>query len=339
MGHTIKADATLMASDPREASAAAKTFEDQGFDGLISFEGPHDPFLPLALAAAGTEKIELMTGVAIAFARNPMTCAQLANDLQLGSGGRFILGLGTQIRPHIEKRFSQQWSRPNHRMREFVHAIRAIWRSWNEGERLDFRGEFYTHTLMTPFFNPGPNSFGPPPIYLAGFGPSMIKVVGEVADGWFIHPLHSRDYMLEVALPALDAGLASSGRTRANLAISSQIITMVGNNDEQLERARQGAKAQIAFYSSTPAYRGVLEHHGVDEIQPTLNAMSKQGRWSEMVELVSDDLLDLIGVSGRPSEISAQLRARNDFTDRVTMVLYNEADPEVVNDIVQSLKS
>src|SRR5512143_1478814 len=178
-------------TDLAETARAARALEAQGFDGVLSFEGAHDPFLPLVAAAEHTTRVELMTAIAIAFARNPMTVAYQANDLQLLSRGRFVLGLGTQIRPHIEKRFGQPWSRPNARMREFVRAIRAIWRAWDTGERLDFRGEFYTHTLMTPFFTPGPTPHGRPPIALAGFGPAMIAVAGEVADGWIVHPLNS----------------------------------------------------------------------------------------------------------------------------------------------------
>jgi probable F420-dependent oxidoreductase len=333
----MRLDAALLTTDIAQAGAAAKAFEAQGFDGVLSFEGPHDPFLPLALAARETERVELITGIAIAFARNPMICAQLANDLQLLSRGRFILGLGTQIRPHIEKRFSQAWSKPNPRMREFVRAIRAIWRAWNEGERLAFRGEFYTHTLMTPVFNPGPNPFGVPKIFLAGFGPHMVRVAGEVGDGWIVHPLHSRDFVLSTAIPALEAGLAKAGRARSSFEIACQTITMVGGNDEEIAKARGNAKAQIAFYASTPAYRVVLDHHGWGDLQPELNRLSKEGKWLEMIGFVSDEMLDAFGVSGTPDQVAKKIRRRNDFADRVTMVLYNEAGPEAVTDIVRSI--
>jgi probable F420-dependent oxidoreductase len=333
----MKLDAALLTTDLAQAGATAKGFEAQGFDGVLSFEGPHDPFLPLALAARETERLELITGIAIAFARNPMICAQLANDLQLLSRGRFILGLGTQIRPHIEKRFSQPWSKPNRRMREFVQAIRAIWRSWNEGERLAFRGEFYTHTLMTPVFNPGPNPFGAPKILVAGFGPSMVRVAGEVGDGWIVHPLHSRDFVLSVGIPALEAGLARAERSRSSFEIACQTITMVGNNEAEIEKARGNAKAQIAFYASTPAYRVVLDHHGWGDLQPELNRLSKEGKWLEMIGFVNDEMLDAFGVSGTPSQVASTLRRRNDFADRITMVLYNEAGPETVADIVRAV--
>lgn len=330
----LKLDATLMMAGTTGAAAAAKQFEDQGFDGVLSFEGPHDPFIPLALAAASTKRVELTTGIAIAFARNPMICAQLANDLQLVSEGRFILGLGTQIRPHIERRFSQTWSHPNRRMHEFVRAIRAIWDCWNGGAPLDFRGEFYTHTLMTPIFMPGANPHGLPPIYLAAFGPGMVTVAGEVADGWIVHPLHTRSYVLEQALPALRKGLAKAERGEDSCKISAQVITMVGENDEQIAKARDNARAQLAFYSSTPAYKVVLDHNGWGDIQPKLNRLTKEGKWLDMLAYITDDMLDGIGVSGTPAQVAAELVNRYDFADRLTLVLYNEASPDAVTDIV-----
>jgi probable F420-dependent oxidoreductase len=267
-----------------------------------------------------------------------MICAQLANDLQLLSRGRFVLGLGTQIRPHIERRFSQTWSKPNRRMREFVRATRAIWRSWHDGERLDFRGEFYTHTLMTPVFNPGPNPFGTPRIFLAGFGPAMVRVAGEVADGWFVHPLHSPEFLGAMTIPALEQGLARARRSRDTFEISCQTIVMMGSCDEEVARARNNAKAQIAFYSSTPAYRVMLDHHGWGELQPELNRLSKQGRWLDMIGFVTDEMLDTIGVSGTPSEVAAAVRRRNDFADRTTLVLYNETAPDAVTDLVREIR-
>lgn len=330
----MKIDGALLGVDPAESGTEAKRLEQQGFDGVLSFEGAHDPFLPLALAAAATERVELTTAIAIAFARNPMVCAYAANDLQLVSRGRFILGLGTQIRPHIEKRFGQPWSRPNARMREFVRALRAIWRSWSTGERLDFRGEFYTHTLMTPFFSPGPNPFGPPRVALAGFGPHMITVAGEVADAWITHPLNSPSYVREVALPALEKGLGRAGRARSNFEIACQTITMIGRTDAEIASARSKARGQIAFYGSTPSYRVMLDHHGWGHLQPELNRMSKQGQWFEMMALVTDDMLDTIGVSGTPAEAGRRLRERNAFADRTSLVLYNETDPDAVTDLV-----
>jgi probable F420-dependent oxidoreductase len=334
----MKVEGALLIEDITQSGASAKALEDQGFDCACSFEGPHDPFFPMVLAARETERVELATSIAIAFARNPMICAQIANDLSLICGGRFILGLGSQIRPHIEKRFSQTWSKPAARMREFVLAIRAIWRSWAGNERLNFRGEFYTHTLMTPFFNPGPNPYGNPRIFLAGVGPKMVEVAGEVADGFFLHPLHSRDFALAATIPAVKRGLARAGRDRSSYEISCQIITMMGSNDEEIATARNKARGQISFYGSTPAYKGVLDHHGWEDLQPQLNRMSKEGKWLEMMGLITDEMLDIIGVSGTPSEVGVKLRERNDFADRIGVILYNETDPEAVVDVVRGIK-
>ena len=331
-------EGTLMAVDLAETGPAAKRLEADGFDGLVAFEGPHDPFLTLAVAAEHTTRLTLTTAVAIAFARNPMICAYLANDLQLVSRGRFVLGLGTQIRAHVERRFGQPWSKPNARMREFVQALRAIWRSWATGERLDFRGTFYTHTLMTPFFSPGPNSYGSPPVALAGFGPAMIAVAGEVADGWLVHPLHSPDYVRAVGLPALERGLVRGGRTRRDVAITAQTITMIGTTDAEIANARAKAKAQIAFYGSTPAYRVMLEHHGWGALHPELHRLSKAGGWAEMMALVTDDVVDTVGVSGRPAEAGRALRARNAWADRTTLVLYNETEPDAIADLVAAFR-
>jgi probable F420-dependent oxidoreductase len=334
----VKIDGALLAPDIRSTGAAACAMEKDGFDGVLSFEGAHDPFVPLAVAAEHTTRVRLTTAIAIAFARNPMVCAYLANDLQLLSGGRFVLGLGTQIRPHIEKRFSQPWSRPNARMREFVKAMRAIWHTWETGERLEFRGEFYTHTLMTPFFSPGANPYGRAPIALAGFGPAMIAVAGEVADGWIVHPLNSTSYVESVGLPALERGLARAERKRGDVEIACQTIAMIGSTDAEIAAARMKAKGQIAFYGSTPAYRVMLDHHGWGHLQPELNRMSKQGAWFDMIALVTDDMLETVGVAGQPAEVGRRLRQRNAWADRTSLVLYNETAPEAVADLVRAFK-
>ncbi len=336
----MKLDAPLLAQDLAASGAEAKQLEDAGFDGVVGLEGPHDPFVPLIAAAGATERVELMTGIAVAFARNPMTCAYLANDVQLVSKGRFILGLGTQIRPHIERRFSQTWSKPNARMREFVQAMRAIFACWETGEKLDFRGEFYGHTLMPPLFNPGPNPYGKPKIFLAGFGPKMVAVAGEVADGWMLHPLHTVEFIRDVSMPALDAGLESSGRSRSDCEIQAQVIVMIGNNDEQVAKAQDGGRAQMAFYSSTPAYKVVLDHHGWGDIQPVLNRLTKEGKWLDMMGHISDDMVGLVGVSGTPAEAGAKLRERVGFADRTSLVIYNETgDPGAVADLVRAAKA
>jgi probable F420-dependent oxidoreductase len=327
-----------MVSEIEAAGPAAATLERQGFDAAWSFEGPHDPFYPLVTAASATSRIELGTSIAVAFARNPMICAQIGWDLQAHSKGRFILGLGTQIKPHIVKRFSQEWSRPAARMREFALAVRAIWACWEGDGRLDFRGEFYTHTLMTPVFNPGPNPFGPPRLFVAGVGPKMVEAVGEVADGLFIHPFHSPEFLAADTLPALERGLAKGQRKRDAFEISCQTIVAMGSNDEEIARARQKAKGQLSFYGSTPAYRGVLDQHGYGDLQPELNRMSKEGKWLEMITKIDDALFDIIAVAGTPAQVGEKLAKRNSFAERTTLMLYNETDPESVVDLIAAAK-
>jgi len=335
----MKVEAAMMHPDVKQLPEAARRLEDQGFDCAVTFEGPHDPFFPILQSVDRTERIEFATGVAIAFARNPMIVAQIANDLQLLSGGRFALGLGSQIKPHIERRFSMPWSRPAARMREFVQAVRAIWRTWENDDALRFEGEFYTHTLMTPVFNPGPNPHGMPKILVAGVGPKMIEVAGEVGDGIFVHPLNTPGFLSDVLHPALERGLKASGRTRSDFQISCQTLTMMGTNDEQIASARNKAKGQISFYGSTPSYKVVLDHEGWGDIQPELNRLSKQGKWFEMMGLITDDMLDAIGVSGTPVEIGTRLRERNAaYADRTMLTLYDETgDPDAITDVVKAI--
>ncbi len=336
----MKVDRAILTQRLADAGAEARRLEELGYDGAFTFEGPHDPFFPLVVAAQHTERLELATAVAIAFARSPMLLANIGHDLQELSKGRFILGLGSQIRAHIERRFSMPWSRPAARMRELVQAIRAIWRCWNEGEKLDFRGDFYTHTLMTPFFNPGPNPYGPPRIFVAGVGPRMTEVVGEVADGFFEHPFNTPESVRSMTLPALERGLARSGRSRKDLEISCQVMVVTGRTEEALDGARRAVKSQIAFYGSTPAYRGVLECHGWGDLQTDLNRLSKRGRWDEMTELVDDEVLETIAVCGQPGEIGEKVRARyGAFADRVSLVAPYVADDSVWADMRSSLES
>ncbi|MEE9608190.1 MAG: LLM class F420-dependent oxidoreductase [Myxococcota bacterium] len=336
----MKIDVALLTQDLAEAGAEARRIEELGYDGAFSFEGPHDPFFPLLLAAEHTEKLELQTAIAVAFARNPMLLANIGYDLQKFSKGRFTLGLGSQIRPHIEKRFSQPWSKPAERMRELVLAIRAIWRCWHEGEKLDFRGEFYNHTLMTPFFNPGPNPYGPPRIFVAGVGPRMTEAAAEVGDGFFVHPFHTAEFLRKATLPLLERGVARSGRSLEDLEISCPVMVATGSNEEELEAARNAIKTQIAFYASTPAYRVVLDHHGWGELQPELNRLSKQGRWPEMAGLVDDRILEAIAVCGEPAEIAGAVRARCEgIADRVSLVAPYAADAARWAEIARSLRS
>jgi len=312
-------DAALTTTDLHEVPAAARAIEAAGYDGIFTFEGPHDAMFPLLLAAEHTERVQLTTAVVIAFARNPMTLAQTAYDLQLASRGRFNLGLGTQIKPHIEKRFSMEWSKPAARMREMVLAIRAIWASWHEGAKLDFHGDFYTHTLMTPFFNPGPSPYGVPRIVLGGVGPRMTEVAGEVADGFMIHPFSTEKFMRETTIPALERGLATSGRKRSDLEISFPSMVIVAETEEELASGRNAMRPRLAFYGSTPAYKVVLETHGWGELQPELNRLSKTGDWATMSALITDEIVDTFAVSGTPEQIAPRMQERyGDVAQRVS---------------------
>ncbi len=312
-----------------QAGAAAAAQEAQGYDGLWTAETAHDPFFPLLLASQTTDTVELGTGIAVAFARNPMNLAQIAWDLQAASGGRFILGLGSQIKPHITKRFSMPWSHPAARMRELILAIRAIWASWNDGTKLDFQGDFYTHTLMTPFFNPGPNPHGNAKIFLAGVGEMMTEVAGEVCDGFLCHGFTTERYLREVTLPALERGATKAGRTLADIEISGPAFVVTGTTEEEMAASVAGTKQQIAFYGSTPAYRGVLELHGWGDLQDDLNRMSKEGKWKEMGELITDDILHTFAVVGEPEQLADGLNERyGDVVSRISFYAPYASDPE-----------
>lgn len=293
-----------------DAGAAAAEHESDGYDGIQVGEIAHDPFLLVALAAGRTARIELLTGVAVAFARNPMTLAATAYDLQELSAGRYVLGLGSQVKAHVTRRFSMPWSRPAARMRELVLAVRAIWSSWQDGTRLDFRGEFYRHTLMPPFFDPGPNPYGTPRIFLGGTGERMTEVAGEVADGFLCHGLTTERYVREVTLPALRRGRAVSGRTLDGFEVGGPMFVVTGRDEAALAANAAATKSQIAFYASTPAYRPVLAQHGWGDLQPELSRLARRGRWSEMGDLVDDDVLDAVAVVAPLDRVAAAVYAR-----------------------------
>jgi probable F420-dependent oxidoreductase len=319
----MKIDSGLMVTNLADIPARARELEEAGYDGAVTAEIANDPFLPLALAAEHTERIELMTSIAVAFARSPMTLAQTAHDLNAFSKGRFILGLGSQIRPHITKRFSMPWSQPAARMREFILAMRAIWDCWYQGKPLEFRGEFYTHTLMTPMFTPAVLEYGPPAVYLAGVGPLMTEVAGETADGLIAHAFTTRRYMEEVTLPALERGLTKAGRSRADFTVTCPVFVVAGENERAFAESRAAVTKQIAFYGSTPAYRGVLELHGWGELQSELNRLSKLGQWDAMGDLIDDEILDAFAVvATEPEGIVAGLRERcSGAIERVLMTI------------------
>ena len=340
----MKLDAPLLATDPTTVAAEARALEALGYDGTFTFEGPHDPLFPLAFAAEHTTRLEIATAVAIAPPRSPMQLAHTAHDLNVLSRGRFILGLGSQIRAHVEKRYGATWSRPLARMREFVLALRAIWRCWNEHAPLDFRGELYRHTLMTPFFNPGASPYGPPRVFLGGVGPAMTAVVGEVSDGLFVHPMHSPAFIRTVTLPALDAGLAKSGRTRADLAIACQALVITGFDEAAYQHAETTTRMQLAFYASTPQYRVVLDTHGWGDAQPELHRLAREGRWLEMAELVDDAMLAAFTVRcERPADVPAALRARYaGLADRLAILCHSDphrARPDAWAEVLAATRS
>lgn len=342
----MKIDGGLgVSGQPTEAGQKAAEQEAAGYDGFWVPETAHDPFLPLVLAGQTTTKMDLGTSIAIAFARNPMTLANTSYDLQVFSEGRFILGLGSQIKPHITKRFSMEWSKPAARMRDMILAIRAIWECWNEGSKLDYRGEFYQHTLMTPFFDPGPNPYGNARIFLAGVGQLMTEVAGEVADGFICHGFTTEQYLREVTIPALNRGRAKAGKGSVSepdsgFEIVGPSFVVTGNTDEEADQAAAATRQQIAFYGSTPSYKPVLELHGWGGLQEDLNVMSKQGKWVEMADLINDEVLSTFAVVGAPETIGPELHRRyGDVIQRLSFYAPYKSDPERWNKVMSSLKS
>jgi probable F420-dependent oxidoreductase len=309
---------------------AAKS-EDLGFAGFWVGETHRDPFLCAQQAIDGTERIAVGTAVAIALARTPMTVAYSGYDLAAHSSGRFVLGLGSQVKPHIERRFSMPWSQPAARMREFVLALRAIWASWEQETRLDFDGEFYRHTLMTPFFAPDRHDAGTPPVFLAAVGEAMTAVTGEVADGLIFHPFTTPRYLREVTFRSLSAGGDRAGRAVGEVEVCGPVFVCIGRDDEELEQAILASRRRLAFYGSTPSYRPVLELHGWGDLQPELTELSKRGAWDEMAGLIDDEVLEAFAVVGTPPEVSAELDARwGDLASRVSLYTPYEVPVETL---------
>ncbi len=336
----MKIDAGIMVNNPAEAGPAIKQLEDAGYDGAYSFEGAHDPFLPLVAAATNTSKIELITSIAVAFARNPMTLANIGYDLNLVSEGRFILGLGSQIKPHITKRFSMPWSHPAARMKEMVEAIKAIWDCWQNGTNLNYRGEFYTHTLMTPFFNPGPNPYGLPKIYVAAVGPLMTQAVSESADGLLAHPFNSPKYINDVTLPIIHKSLEATGKTKDQFDLSVSVMTGIGATEETHQQAVKACREQVAFYASTPNYKTVLETHGLGHLSEELNKLSKQGKWMEMGDAIDDETLRTFAViEETPEALAREIKNRyGTIGQRIAPVLYS-GDLDLAAKVLAALKT
>ena len=319
-----------------KVGAQAQELEEMGYSGIMTAETSHDPFFPLLVAAQNTERVDLVTSIAVAFARTPMILANIGHDLNAVSKGRFVLGLGSQIKPHITKRFSMPWSSPAARMREFILAMRAIWATWHEGKPLEFTGKFYTHTLMTPFFTPTDTAYGPPKVFLAAVGPMMTEVAGEVADGVIIHAFTTEKYLRETTLPALEKGFAKAGKSRQDFEISYPVFVVTGKTEEELAEATVNTRRQIAFYGSTPAYKPVLDSIGAGDLQGELNAMSKQGRWEEMGTLITDDILTAFAVVGEPGSVAGQIKSRyGDIIDRTSAAYANIPKEDRVNIIAE----
>lgn len=334
----LKVDAAVV-SQLSHVPTGARTLEDRGYDGCWTAEINHDPFLPLTLAAEHTSRIELGTSIAVAFARNPMTVAQIGWDLQNFSQGRLLLGLGSQIKPHIERRFSMPWGRPVARMREFVQALHEIWACWRDGTRLDFEGDFYTHTLMTPMFVPPPHSFGEPRVFVAAVGDRMTEMCGEVADGLLAHAFSTQRYFREVTLPTLLRGIERSGRRRQDVEVASPLFVVTGRDEQELSAASVATRKQIAFYASTPAYRGVLELHGWGDLQTELHRLSRDGDWDTMGSLIDDTILGEFAVVAPLDDVVHKVRARCDgLIDRVLVGFPSSIDEDTVIELVSEMR-
>ncbi len=322
-----------------QAGPAARALEEAGYTCGASNETKHDPFLPLAVASQTTTTLELLTSIIVAFSRNPMTLAQVGHDLNAASKGRFIMGLGTQIAPHITKRFSMPWSSPAPRMREMIQAMHAVWDCWYDEKPLDFRGDFYTHTLMTPYFVPEDLAYGRPRIMLAAVGPVMTRVAAEVADGVLCHGFTTPKYMHEVTIPKIEQTLAAAGRDRSKFDIVAQLFTVVGDTDEERAKGMEAIRGQISFYGSTPAYKGVFEVHGWYDLQPQLNLLSKQGKWKEMSDLLTDEVVDAFAVVGTAEQVADKLiKLYAGKVDR-TGFPFTDLDPDRQKELLKKLKA
>ncbi|MCC7451797.1 MAG: TIGR03617 family F420-dependent LLM class oxidoreductase [Anaerolineae bacterium] len=323
----MKFDAAIAPNSLKQVSDLAQRIEALGFDGLWCSETAHNPFLPMTLAASVTERITVGTSVAIAFPRSPMVTAQIAWDLAEQSGGRFILGLGTQIKPHIVRRFSTVWDSPGPRLREYILSLRAIWETFQHNKPLRFKGEYYNFTLMTPFFTPGPIPTPDVPIYIAGVNPYLCRLAGELCQGFHVHPLHTARYLREAIIPNIVQGAASAGRTRADVQLTCAIFVVTGENEQAIENAKGPIKSQIAFYASTPSYESVLELHGWTDVAQALNNLSRQGRWAEMGDLITDEMLNEFAVVAPHDQLARRVRERYvGLLDRVSYYFPFELD-------------
>lgn len=317
----MKLDTGLFNRDLRKVGAAAKAAEEAGFDALWTLEAGNDGFLPLVLAAEHTQRIKLGTAVAIAFPRSPMSTAYVAWDLAGLSNGRFILGLGTQVKGHIERRYSVKWEPPVPKLREYVGSLRSIFKSWSEGgKKLSYSGKYYNFSLMTPFFTPEHHKYDNIPIYIAGVNPIICRTAGEICEGLHAHPFHSTKFLREQVLTHVEEGLRRSGRSRSQFTIVTSAFVIVGRNDSELDAAREGVRRQISFYASTRAYQSVLQTHGWTDVAARLNEKAAKGDWSGMAAEITDEMLEVYAISGTPDDIGAKVKARYEgLLDRVML--------------------
>jgi probable F420-dependent oxidoreductase len=324
--------------NPADPGRVAQEAEALGLDGVWSTEAGHDPYLPLGAVATSTKTITLGTAIAVAFPRSPMVHAQVAWDLHRAAPGRFVLGLGSQVKAHNERRYGVPGDQPAERMRDLIGAVRAIWRCWEEGEKLDYRGKFYQHTLMTPFFNPGPVGHGYPRILVAAVGDLMLKVAGSCGDGVHVHPLHTRKYLDEVVIPTAKAAAAAAERDTWSLDFVVPVMIATGGTDEEVEAAKQPYRSQIAFYASTPTYRGVLDMHGHGDVADQLHSMSRRGAWADMPALIDDNLIDDICVCAKYDDVAYQLVQR--YAGRATRLMpYATLDGTPWGEIAKQLRA
>lgn len=306
----MRISTTLPQDDLRKVKPAAQAAEAAGYTLLTTAENKHDPFLALAVAACETERVELATAIAISFSRSPMAVANAGWDINEASRGRFVLGLGSQVKAHNERRFSVAWTAPAPRMREYVLALKAIWRCWRLGDKLDFEGQYYRFTLMPPYFVPESQGLRMPPVTIAAVGPAMMRVAGEVADGVRLHPFCTRKYVDDVVLPELRRGWERSGRRRETFEITGGGFLATGATDADVAKAREWVRGRVGFYGSTPAYFPVLAAHGLEDLGRKLNRMTREGKWGELAGAVSDDVLELFVAAGRHDQIKAVVERR-----------------------------
>lgn len=337
----MKADFYYPMTSPEAASSAVRQAADLGYEGFFSTETKYDPFLPLALAGAEGLDIDLGTAIAVAFPRSPMVTAMVSWDLARMSKGRFLLGLGTQIKPHITRRFSTEWGQPTARLKDYILSMRAIWEAWQDSSRLRYEGEFYNFSLMTPFFDPGPITHPDIPVYIAGVGPHLSRMAGEVCDGFHVHPFHTVDYLDQVVLPNITSGAESAGRSLDDVELVSPIFIMTGRDDSEVEQAMGPIRQQISFYASTPSYRPVLEASGW-EFGDEVHAMSKRGQWAEMADVIPDEALFEIGIAAPVDKLGQAILDR--YGDRVQRIGFYtfgsilESDPDAARQVITDLK-